>query len=68
MYSVFIPTPVTAGIMEPGQLPDPSTRCMIHTRKGRTYKSIYAARALAKRHLGQVRQFATNRVIEDFFV
>jgi hypothetical protein len=68
MYAVFVPTPVSDGIMEPGQFPDPQTRTMVHTRRGRTYVSLHRARALAQKHLGQVRIAFTNKIVEDFLL
>lgn len=65
MYAVLVPTNVNAGILNPGQA-SPQGETLIYTRRGRRYRNVKPAEALARRYLGKVVDVNTNRVVRDF--
>ena len=53
-YAVFIPTAI-------------SPETVIHTRFGRHFDTLQAARRVAKAVKGQIRPFGSGQVLEDHF-
>lgn len=65
MFSVYRPTLISSLICEPGQAPDPY-EIPLHTRIGPRYLNEHAAKRAALRHLGQVRDSVSNRILADY--
>lgn len=65
MYSVFRPMLLSAAVCNPGCKPS-EFESPIHTRIGPRYRNEHSARRAALRHLGQVRDSESNRILADY--